>query len=95
MRKFEFHSYGIQNEEYHVINTEEHQNFLMLNPEIAFTKQVEKDLFLMSKAPELLENLKEIVSLLEAIHGFEYTESEELLNAKNLIHRINVGGNSR
>ena len=95
MRKFEFHSYGIQNEEYHVINTEEYQNFVMLNPNIAFTKQVEKDLFLMSKAPELLENLKEMVSYLEAMHGCEVTESEELLNAKNLINRINVGGNSR
>ena len=95
MRKFEFHSYGIQNEEYHVINTEEYQNFVMLNPNIAFTKQVEKDLFLMSKAPELLENLKEMVSYLEAMNGCEDTELEELLNAKNLINRINVGGNSR
>ena len=92
MRKFEFHSYGIQNEEYHVINTEEHQNFVMLNPRIALTKEVESDLFLMSKAPELLDILKEILSSeWIPLSAFNPTVSK----AKDVVRGIERGCNSR
>ena len=40
---------------------------------------------LISKAPEMLESLKELVSYLRAMHGAEDTECVEMLKAEKLI----------
>lgn len=45
----------------------------------------EYDALLISKAPEMLASLKELVSYLRAMHGAEDTECVEMLKAEKLI----------